>query len=105
MTQRESEQLAKLTDAMGDVRADIAVLVQKIENLIELRNVNGVLTRTQFQSFSERCDERHGAVIERMVHLERSERKQYGALNKLKGATAPSAVFVAIVALIVNFIR
>jgi len=100
-----AERLDKLTEAVETLRETVAVLTQRIEHTLELRALNGTLTTQRLDALDERCDERHDNLIERVTHLERSERRSYGWQNKLAGALAPAAVLVAIVSLLVSFMR
>lgn len=91
VTRDEGDRIDKLAQNIADLT--IEVRVANSGNALEIDHIKTL------------CEERHGGSIERMQHLERSERKTYGLRNKLAGMTAPAAVLVSIVALIINFMR
>lgn len=104
VTADERKRFEEAMSMVYDIRADIAALIQKVDNLIELRNVNNILTKSHFDAFEQRCAERHGNTVQRVEHLEKSERRSFKRESMLQGMIAPAAVFVAIVALLVNLL-
>ncbi len=105
MTKQEAERFDTLTRLIYEVREDMAGLVQKVDNLCELRTVNGMLTKHHFEQFESRCDERHTDILGRVGTLEQSDKLTFGMRSKIAGMGIPVAVLIAILSVILSVIR
>ena len=90
-----------MTAAEADRIHEITLALQELT--VEVKTANALNT-LELKHMKILCNERHGGNVQRVEHLERSERKSYGKLNQLKGAIAPAAIFVALVSLIISFV-
>lgn len=104
MTKHETDMLIQLLEQISSLREDIAALSEKLSALYGLREANGVLYSTQFDSFNKRCDERFETVMVRVDEMEGKLAKNRSQLDKISGAWAAILAIVAIVSAIVNIV-
>jgi len=104
MTREEAEHLQRLTEAIVSMQTELAALRERIDAVCELRTANGTLTKSYIERLEERCDERHGGLINRVEKLEHQERASFGWRERATGAASLVAVLVSIVAVVVRFI-
>ena len=95
MTKLEIE-IKQLAEVVGDLRTVTAVLIEKIDHMVDQRTSDGSTALGLAALLSNSCKERHEAIDQRIDHLERSERRSYGLRNKLTGMAIPLGLIVAI---------
>jgi len=95
MTKTEADRIDALAEQVSALAVAVATMAAEFR---------GFKTTTQqaVEHMRELCDERHGANKERVEHLEKGDRRSLKTEAALKGMVAPAAIFVAIVALLIN---
>lgn len=82
MTREEGDRIDRLTAVVAELTTEVRTA--NVANALEVEHMKVL------------CQERHGPTIERLEHLERSERKTLGLKNKLAGMGIPLGLLVAV---------